>query len=137
MKICTLCKGAPQPLENFSRPYKKKTALYARCKTCRARVAKEARHNKPRERRNHLRRLYGLTPEQVQEMYAAQFERCAICKRAIGLFTGNTLDSAHIDHCHETKRIRGLLCYDCNLGLGRFKDDATNLRIAAAYVEVR
>jgi len=133
MKICSVCKHN-QPLENFSRPYKEKTALYAQCKKCRAYKAKESRKNKARSWRNMLKRLYGLTPDVVQQMFEKQFERCAICYRNIALNTGNTLTAAHIDHCHKTKKVRGLLCFDCNLGLGRFKDDPASLSIAAEYL---
>jgi hypothetical protein len=63
-------------------------------------------------------------------MLAAQGGGCAICGRA-----PSTKISLHIDHDHETGRIRGLLCFVCNNGLGQFQEDPAVLRKAAAYVE--
>lgn len=75
--------------------------------------------------------LYGLTPEQYAEMLAEQEGRCAICR--IGTPGGR--GGWHVDHDHATGMVRGLLCHNCNLALGNFKDDVTRLRAAVAYLE--
>lgn len=75
--------------------------------------------------------LYGITPEQYQDMLQAQGGVCAICRNTCS--TGRKLC---VDHCHETGRIRGLLCSECNNGIGKLKDSPTLLRIAANYLEV-
>jgi len=54
--------------------------------------------------------------------------RCAICR--------NTLDRPHVDHDHETGKVRGILCPNCNVGLGHFASDPVRLRRAIAYVRV-
>ncbi len=60
----------------------------------------------------------------------AQRGKCAICERPMKDRRATT-----IDHCHVTKRVRGLLCTRCNPGLGFFGDDPKLLRRAAVYVE--
>jgi hypothetical protein len=59
-------------------------------------------------------------------MLAAQGGLCAICQVA---------PAAQVDHDHVTGAVRALLCFNCNGGLGQFKDDAAVLRAAADYVE--
>lgn len=86
------------------------------CKACRA----------VQGRAGHLQRKYGLTEERYQEMLEAQVGRCAICLVA---------RAEHVDHDHETGRVRALLCFNCNAALGQFKDRPDALRRAAAYLE--
>jgi recombination endonuclease VII len=63
-------------------------------------------------------------------LFGLQGGRCAIC--ATDLATGRMA----IDHCHRTGYIRGLLCRDCNLGLGLFKDNVGHLKRAAKYLDL-
>ena len=60
-------------------------------------------------------------------MSEAQGGLCAICQVA---------PAAHVDHDHETGAVRALLCFNCNGGLGQFKDDPYLLHAAAYYVEL-
>jgi hypothetical protein len=71
---------------------------------------------------------YDILPEQYESMVTSQGGVCAICKRV----TENFL---HVDHCHSTKRIRGLLCINCNLGLGAAKDSLLTLESFVRYLE--
>lgn len=101
---------------------------------------KGARHCRTCARANsviqNLKR-YGLTPEKLREMLEDQDYRCAICPRSFHEFT------PHIDHdhtcCPSSKAcgncVRGLLCQDCNRGLGQFHDDPALLRAAADYLD--
>lgn len=68
-------------------------------------------------------------------MFDSQNGCCAVCGEQKGINTGKTFGSLHIDHDHLSGKIRGLLCYDCNLGLGRFKDSIERLLSAALYLE--
>jgi hypothetical protein len=78
-------------------------------------------------------KTYGLTEEMYQAMLARQKGRCAICrKKPRGKHTDAIL---HVDHCHETGEVRGLLCSHCNKGLGYFHDQPKMLRRAARYLE--
>lgn len=84
-----------------------------------------------------IKREYGLDWETYLEMYERQSGSCAICRTPIGLFRGDetALPVPHVDHCHSTEKVRGLLCPACNKGLGHFKDNATVLRLAIEYLE--
>ena len=79
------------------------------------------------ERERHLRKTYGLTPEQYHAMNAAQSGLCAICRlpEAGGL---------HIDHDHNSGSVRGLLCGRCNKAIGLFDDDPYRIQAAGVYL---
>jgi|ERR1700690_523045 len=80
-------------------------------------------------RERHLKTKYGIEEADVEQLLRAQQGRCAICRKMLlwGSFT-------HVDHDHETHRIRGLLCVNCNTGLGQFFDRPELLRAAAEYL---
>jgi uncharacterized protein with PIN domain len=76
-----------------------------------------------RNRNRALLREYGITTYQKLEMIEAQNGRCAICNNEF-------VDSrrTHVDHCHETKAIRGILCVSCNTRLGWYEKHRTSIR---------
>jgi len=87
----------------------------------------------------HLRKKYGLTFERYSAMYKAQDNLCAICGTELQEFQPTkrrerTNKIAHVDHCHATNRVRGLLCFRCNTGIGQFLDSPSRLRAAIAYL---
>ena len=84
---------------------------------------------KPTERRNHLKMKYGITESDYKTMYNSQNGECLICKKKV------IYKKLSIDHCHKTNKIRGLLCFSCNIGLGNFKDNIENLIRAIKYLE--
>lgn len=71
---------------------------------------------------------YGLTLDEYQMMFDAQHGECKICLQTQ---EGELLS---VDHCHETGRVRGLLCRQCNRALGLFYDDYDMMFRAAAYL---
>lgn len=77
------------------------------------------------------KRKYGLTPERYRLMLAQQNGLCAACG---GPPTGQQYGILVVDHCHETGVVRGLLCNDCNVALGRVKDSPMRLEALARYV---
>ncbi len=77
-------------------------------------------------RRLLLKRKYGLTEAEWQELFERQGRRCAICGE------GGTRWS--VDHDHATGRIRGILCRACNTGIGLFRDDPARLLSAIRYL---
>lgn len=80
--------------------------------------------------RNHmLRYKYGISIEEYGAMLEQQEGRCAIC------FAFPLPDKPlYVDHCHDSKKVRGLLCQKCNSGLGMFGDDENRLRSAIRYL---
>ena len=92
-------------------------------------AAKASGRRAAQDRRSYLKRKYGITPEQYDEMFASQHGGCAICGRppTPGI-------SLHVDHNHETGAIRRLLCFLCNNLLGDANDDPSLLEKAAAYL---
>ncbi len=81
------------------------------------------------------KKKYGITPEQYDELLALQRGVCAICGQPERSKTRNGhVKALAVDHDHETGEVRGLLCDNCNRGLGHFKDDAERLAAAVAYL---
>lgn len=70
---------------------------------------------------------YKLTQEDYDNLVKMQNESCAICRNRFE-------KRPHIDHCHETLKVRGLLCEKCNRGLGHFDDNTDKLSRAIRYV---
>lgn len=83
-----------------------------------------------RKRENELKRLYGLTPDDYRALLDAQSGRCAICRRE-HCGPGFQL---HVDHCHGSKKIRGLLCAKCNTAIGLLDDDPARADAVATYL---
>lgn len=88
--------------------------------------------SKPEKHDKYLERTYGITLQQYDEMLSAQGGKCAICKEDCNRSTSERLC---VDHCHETGLVRGLLCFKCNVGLGRFDDDTSILYRAIDYLK--
>lgn len=112
----------------------KSKAYYAEHKEYAAAQAREYRkHNADKRRMQKRAAAYGLTRDDFREMWNLQAGRCAIC---LCRLVDDGSRHTHVDHDHTTRIVRGLLCNDCNVGLGRFKDDPVAMRRAAAYVEL-
>lgn len=152
----------PQPLSNFAKDAKRKDGVTPRCKSCQ-KAYREANKEQRRDtirawrernpqkmadyRKNHaeqntermrkwreknrIRKLYGITNEQVSAMRKSQNGKCKIC----GIHGSKISRGLHVDHCHITGNVRGLLCINCNQALGHFKDNPALLREAAKYLE--
>jgi len=86
--------------------------------------------NGRRNRSNHLRIRYGITLADYDEMLENQGGGCAIC----GKTPAEEGRHLSVDHDHETGEVRGLLCVDCNRGLGCFRDNSNLCRFAAQYL---
>jgi len=149
-KTCTKCKKT-KAMEDFCTDRSRKSGLTSWCKACR-KISKTKYNRTERGKqttRAHTKRyymknggtkfraglnlkyLYGITPADFDRMYVEQNGRCAIC----GKHQSDFKRALDVDHDHETKVIRGLLCRNCNLAIGKFKDNPVLLRKAADYLE--
>ena len=153
-KVCTICK-LRFPREAFHKSSRSKDGLQTRCRNCyrdwwnqryqgnpefrekrSGHFAKFYELNYPsrRQRHNDDRRygMYGITRKQYDVMAAEQGGLCAICKQPP---SGNGPQAIlAVDHDHETRLIRGLLCGPCNMALGLFRDNPEVLAAAIRYL---
>jgi hypothetical protein len=124
-KWCPDC-GRVLPLTEFVRTVASVSGYGSYCKPCHNTRGQQAREKVGGSRTYHLSRRYGITAAEADLMLKAQNGVCSICESA---------PAAHVDHDHVTGVVRALLCFNCNGGLGQFKDDPGVLRAAADYVE--
>lgn len=124
LKWCGRCKR-DLPKNQFAKNRAKPDGLQERCKECRAKHYKDVGYLET-SRDNRLKREYGISLEDYEAMFAGQDGCCKICKTS-----GEDLV---VDHCHETGIVRGLLCNNCNWGLGNFKDNVDFLESAEGYL---
>jgi len=91
--------------------------------------------NKDRIAAYQRRRLYGITEQQYQQMFSRQSGKCAICGfQFLSSSRGNRRVSPHVDHCHVSGKVRGLLCNPCNRMLGYAKDSMEILKLGIDYL---
>lgn len=121
-RVCADCR-LKKPLDEFVKNRGSKYGGYMiYCRSC---------WTNNRTRKAWLKRGYGITEAQYDEMVASQDGKCRICRSACK--TGQRLS---VDHCHKTGKVRGLLCKNCNNAIGLFKDDPELLRRAIEYLEL-
>lgn len=136
-RICLTCKEAkPLDVDHFYRERRLPTGLKAVCRVCQldynrkykaALVEKHGRnpyYDTDKSRANRLMKKYGLKPKDIPDV-------CDLCDTK----GRNRRQEICVDHCHETGRVRGFLCHDCNIAIGKVGDDANLLRRMADYLE--
>jgi Recombination endonuclease VII len=115
-KTCTKCKvEKPMDAKHFPLHNKTKSGFDSWCRECRSSYRSETRRGKYREM---------ISDEDLKNIIET-FKECIIC--------GSPEDLV-VDHCHKTNVIRGMLCNNCNRGLGHFKDDPELLEFARMYL---
>lgn len=131
MKCCTRCGVSKEP-DAFHRNATRRDGLSAWCKGCTA-EANDTPEQRERWRRRRLLR-FGITPEEYDELVAAQDGRCAACG-AVETAMGNhgSVKALAVDHDHVTGQVRGLLCQACNTALGQLADDPDRIVALLAY----
>lgn len=159
-KVCATC-GEEKPGAEFYRDKTKFDHLGRSCKDCtkehrlsyyernkeqiKARVSAYQKANpevnarsRAKRKANGKRRLhdlkqnYGVTPEQYAEMLERAGGVCEICGRVPSEVSKK---GPCVDHCHDTSKVRGILCAPCNMGIGHLRDDPDVLRKALEYLE--
>lgn len=84
--------------------------------------------------RRRMEKNYGMTLEEYDKMVEDHAGKCGICGGEGFELVKGQKNLIVIDHCHETGKVRGLLCHNCNRGLGLFQDSVENLLKAAEYI---
>ncbi|MFF0317534.1 endonuclease VII domain-containing protein [Micromonospora sp. NPDC005252] len=125
LKWCPDCEQI-KPLNDFPTTSTKASGRHSYCKPCHnARGKETAQRLYGGTREYHLQQRYGIGEKEFQELLAEQGGVCAICGGA---------DPQHLDHDHRTGWVRGILCFNCNGGLGQFRDSPTRLARAITYL---
>lgn len=128
-KVCTKCKKK-KTIQSFRKDKQKSDGLYSSCSQC----WKKYYHSNPNKRIMNritdLKRKYGLTVEEYDEMLKKQNGGCAIC----GGKNKNNWNLA-VDHNHKTGKNRELLCASCNIVLGVSYDNIQILEKAINYIK--
>jgi Autographiviridae endonuclease VII len=113
LKLCIKCNQS-KDLKEFGIQSIKPDGLNSYCKSC--------------MQTYQLKYKYNISSEQYEQMFADQEYRCKICE------IEPTNAVLFVDHCHDTGKIRGLICSPCNLALGHLKDSAWLCERAAKYL---
>jgi hypothetical protein len=143
MKKCSRCKQI-KPRSEFHIDGRPNRDLQAQCKPCNAERQREWRwknreRSKQKERRSyqrsgwsaHLQRKYGITGEVYHSLLVSQGNACAICYDKT---PGGRATRFHVDHCHSTGSVRGLLCSRCNQMIGYARNRPDLLKAGAEYL---
>lgn len=134
-KKCGRCENI-KPSAEFMTNKKVPSGLSSWCRQCNRAHVKEWNEKNPEKRsegirRSKLKRAYGITPEEWEELFDSQGRVCAICMSSKSGFSPSNF---HVDHCHTTNVVRGILCGKCNVGLGHFRDEIATLERAIEYL---
>ena len=137
---CREC-GLPKAEAEFGLDRTRPSGRHPYCRTCR-RVREKIRYaNSPEHREGarwrQIKFNYGMTKEEWMALYEKQGGCCAICLRPLDLTAkgvGRSATQPVVDHCHVTGQNRGILCHDCNLGIGYLSEDLATLQRAIAYL---
>ena len=142
MKACTVCKVV-KPLPQFYNRTAAKDGKFYRCKEC-DRLAGLAFRRKHYERyllqgrKKSIKNKYGISMEEYESLRVNQNYSCAICGLHESLNKTNGpqagIKRLSIDHCHDTGKTRGLLCNNCNRGLGFLGDTTERLEKVLEYL---
>jgi len=139
-KPCSTCKDI-LPLEDFYPHKRMRLGRQPNCKNCSRQWHRDRpdyirlknaqfKEKYPKYHLNWQRKSkYGLSPDDIEEIRVKQDRKCPGCKQDL------LIVKECVDHDHSTGLVRGLLCDDCNVALGRLKDNSATLLNLAAYLK--
>jgi len=130
LKVCKIC-GVEKDISDFYTGRRD-------CKDCKNAAARKIRIDEPERYAKYKKRhneylkekRYGISQDQFDKMLVNQNNMCKIC--------GNEFKStkdAHIDHCHNSDMVRGILCNGCNIAIGQFYDNTDIMDNAIKYLQ--
>lgn len=137
-KVCVKCEHV-YSLSAFY--FRKDSGKYRNeCRHCRNKYNLNLYHTNSKQKENHrkaswkhnIKKNYGITPEDYYDMLDEQEGKCKICSTHIDDIDKHVL---YVDHDHNTGNVRGLLCQQCNTGLGMFRDRQDLLLKAKEYLD--
>ena len=130
-KICATC-SKKLPFSSFSKNVSTPDNLSRYCREC---CAVRKKKHKKIERNGVLKRNYGITLDDYNEILIKQNHVCAICGGEETLIIKGKNRDLAVDHNHETGKVRGLLCSKCNTAIGFFNEDIRIIKTAIRYIK--
>lgn len=130
-KTCARC-GVTKPRSEYhTRGGTRPNHLQSNCKACQRELKQLWKDRYPdrnliSQKKSQLKLAYGITLEAFEEMVAACGGKCQACQRRFDY-------DLHVDHCHDSGRIRGLLCRNCNVALGHLSDSLWGVQALLRY----
>jgi hypothetical protein len=112
--------------DDFPRNKRSSTGRGIYCKLCHNNRTRRNRQKNGGASRYHLRARYGIEPHELAVLIESQHGLCAVCSKT---------EATQVDHDHRTGKVRGILCLNCNAGLGALKDDPKLIWAAIDYLD--
>lgn len=126
MRICFTCRRRlPRDEKHFGRRPGTSDGLKATCRECSYKASS----------RSMLKSRYGITQSDFDSMFSRQNGCCAVCQRPFEFMRSVKASSPHVDHDHNTGKVRGLLCHHCNVLIGHAEEKIERLSAAIKYLQ--
>lgn len=137
-KKCTKC-GKTKSLSDFNKRSASKDGLTSRCTQCLNTKALQIRKDRPDSTRGYnLKVRFDMSISDYNNLFLKQRGLCAICKKPeISKDKAGKYKWLCVDHNHNTGKVRGLLCQNCNTGIGLLRDSKKVLESAIKYLNKR
>lgn len=139
-KECCIC-NTRKPFSDFFNYKNKNDGKSYRCKSCDDLARKKWAIDNPErahlsQRERNLKHRFSVDLKWYEKQFEKQNYSCAICKSKTNKTAGDReFWNFSVDHCHNSGKVRGILCNNCNRALGLFQDNPKLIRKAAEYVE--